>query len=228
MTAPPTTRQRALALQLEPTIRKAAKAVAGRFRVSRDELLATGYLAAEEVARTFDPTRHDDIRAFGYARISGEMIDFAAKERRSDARRLIQAAHRFGCKASGLAAEVDPFETDESVAAQAEAACDVLAATIAAGLGATRPERTGEEEVVGALEGSRLHRALERAMKSLDEEKQRLVDLIFFEERLLEDAARALGLSERTARRRKKDALEALKRALVQEVGNLAAPGGPG
>jgi RNA polymerase sigma factor (sigma-70 family) len=207
------TEGRALLAQLQPTIRRAAKAVAGRFGASRDDLMGVGFLAAIEVTRTFDPRRNDDISAFGYQRIAGEMIDHVLRERRTDHHRLVVTAHRFVSKVSGVLELGEPFADEPAAWMEIRAALDTCAAAAVVALGAGREPSDPEQ----AIDELRLGVAMARAVRRLSDEQRRLIDLVFFEERTLDEAAVALGLSSRTARRRKREALEALRDALIAE-----------
>ncbi|NUO50991.1 MAG: sigma-70 family RNA polymerase sigma factor [Polyangiaceae bacterium] len=207
------TEGRALLAQLQPTIRRAATAVAGRFGASRDDLMGVGFLAAIEVTRTFDPRRNDDIAAFGYQRIAGEMIDHVLRERRTDHHRLVVTAHRFVSKVSGVIEVGDPFADEPTPWMEVRAALDTCAAAAVVALGAGREPSDPEQ----AIDELRLGIAMARAVRRLSDEHRRLIDLVFFEERTLDEAAVALGLSSRTARRRKREALEALRDALIAE-----------
>ncbi|MBL9025662.1 MAG: sigma-70 family RNA polymerase sigma factor [Myxococcales bacterium] len=208
-----TTEQRALLAQLHGTIRKAARFVARRFGINPDDLIGIGFLAAVEVTRTFDSARNDDVSKFGFARIAGEMLDVVGKERRTDQAQLLASAHRFASKASATVESPDPFAADETLKLELESAVEVLAAVTVVAISGARVQPDPEQIV----DDTRLGSTLERAIRRLSDEHRRLVDLVFFEELTLDEAAVALGLSPRTARRRKREALESLRDALLAE-----------
>ncbi len=214
MSDPKSAQMRALLERLQPTIRRAAKAIGARFHVDAEDLVGIGYMAAVEVTRTFDPRPNDDGTVFGYARLAGEMLDAVAKERATDATRLIAVMHRFACKASGSLEPVDPYADEEEVRRQLDAALASVAAAAVLGVAASRAQATADE----AIDTSRLVAALQRGLNALPEEQRALIRLVFFEGATLEVAAAALGLSERTARRRKREALAALRDGLAREA----------
>jgi RNA polymerase sigma factor (sigma-70 family) len=211
MSDPKSAQMRALLERLQPTIRRAAKAIGARFHVDAEDLVGIGYMAAVEVTRTFDPSKNDDVTVFGYARIAGEMLDAVAKEQATDATRLIAVMHRFACKASGSIESVDPYADEEEVRRQLDAALASVAAAAVLGVAASRVQAPADD----AIDASRLVAALERVLNALPGEQRALIRLVFFEGATLEVAATALGLSERTARRRKREALAALRDGLV-------------
>jgi RNA polymerase sigma factor for flagellar operon FliA len=198
-------------------VRRAAKAVAPRYHLDFEECISAGNLALTEAARTYNPSKNPRFDLFAYARVAGEMIDSGHKAKLTAAGGLIRAARELTLRAAdAIDHEPNPFDDDSAFAAEVSNACDILAAAFVAGLGAAKREASGvDEELIKAQDAARDREAIDLARETLPDASRAILDRHLLGGEPLTEVAEAIGMSERNARRYKRQALEALKNALL-------------
>ena len=216
-----TPQQQQWVIEHQPLIKKTARIVRGRYGFELDELMSAGSLALVDAARTFDSSRNESFEGFAKIRLLGEMIDSGARARRSDAAGLIRAANKFALR--GAESIEDPggaFATDEDTSRRVAEACSVLAAAFVTGLGAAVAEEPAQPDhhLEAREESTRRGRALKRALARLTSPQRQLIARHHLGAATLQSLATELGQSERTIRRRCKDAFEALRDAVLDEI----------
>lgn len=145
------------------------------------------------------------------------MLDSGKRAQRSAAIGVILAARDFALRAAdAFDQEPSPFEDDRAFAVQVSDACDILAAAFVTGLGAAKREASGvDEELIKTEDAARDREAIALARETLPDACRTILDRHLLGGEPLIDVAEALGVSERSARRFKHKALEALKNALL-------------
>jgi RNA polymerase sigma factor (sigma-70 family) len=145
------------------------------------------------------------------------MLDSGKRAQRSAAIGVILAAREFALRAAdAIDHEPSPFADDSSFATQVSDACDVLAAAFVAGLGAAKRDAAGvDEELIKAQDAERDREAIDLARETLPDAARTILDRHLLAGERLVDVAEAIGMTERSARRYKQKALEALKSALL-------------
>jgi RNA polymerase sigma factor for flagellar operon FliA len=223
----PSAREQALVRRALPMVRRAAKRVSRDFygRVKPRELYAVGTFALYRAAKKFTDDMSHDFADHAYRRVRDAMLAAVRVELFHE--RVRRAAIR---SADDLCATYrddawNPAEHDEADARRGvrQFFDELLAATFT---GAIEEARRVHEETPAEVDAEYKHAmdVLAAALQKLSDEELQIVALVFREGRTLEEAGEALGLSERTARRRRATALARLREELAAHGVERAPP----
>jgi RNA polymerase sigma factor (sigma-70 family) len=199
-------------------VERAASQLARRFpgRIKARELYAIGTFALYRAAREFRDEHSHDFADYAYRRVRCAMLDELRLETKQERRR--RAAYK-GADLFLATYRDDEFnvflhDDDAEVGRRLqECADDLLAATFAAMV--EEAQRADAEDPVDASEEHRrAHEALAGALRVLTEEQREILALVYREQKTLDEAAAALGLTYITTRRRHAGALAALREEL--------------
>lgn len=226
-TEPPSAREQALVRRALPMVERAAKRVSREFygRVKPRELYAVGTFALYRTAKKFTDDMSHDFADYAYRRVRDAML--AAVRAELFHERIRRAAIR---SADDLLATYrddawNPAEHDETDARRGLRSFfeELLAASFA---GAIEEARRIHEETPTEVDAEyrQAMDVLAAALQKLSDEELKIVALVFREGRTLEDASEALGLSERTTRRRRATALACLRAELAKHGVERAPP----
>ncbi|MFO0615267.1 MAG: sigma-70 family RNA polymerase sigma factor [Polyangiaceae bacterium] len=201
-----------LVRRAEPMVLRLARRLHRRFSfLSVDELAAIGRDAALAATRRYDPAlgNFDD---FAVARVRGEMIRAAMRERKSRPREVID--RMIGCVVPkppptdlGVALEETPEAAFERTVEwlQAEAAALLVGSLLG-------DAPTDPEDALLRAEEDALAR---RSVAALPENERRAIELCASGAQTLPEIAQALGKDERTVRRWRDSAAAKLRRAIL-------------
>jgi RNA polymerase sigma factor FliA len=179
---------RALAAQLRKEISAPA---------DLDELVAYGSKGLVEAAERFDPTRGASFTTFAYYRIRGAMVDGLRQSgwlpRRSTARFAVAADEYLASLSARTPERVPAAAAVDPVSDLGQVLDDVATIFIATLQGNEADEGI---DAAQALEQQQLQRAVREALPRLPDKERRMIELHYFEDRSLQDAGKALGLSK--------------------------------
>ncbi|WP_437585618.1 sigma-70 family RNA polymerase sigma factor [Sorangium sp. So ce1000] len=213
---PLTPRQRALVEGAIPMVDRLAWALAlRRFSGMRDELRSAGYEALVQAVRSYDARLGERFTTYAWRRAFGAMID-CAKQARPAGRSLVEAMNKGGfALAATLRDDSDVFvDADGDVELRLGDACDDVAAGMAVAL-RSGGVPSGEEELLLREDYARAIRALEEVRAALSVEGRLLLELRYEQGLTLGEIAGRVSLSEATVKRRYKELLGRLRRALA-------------
>lgn len=178
----------------------------------RQDLASAGRQGAVLAAARFDPARRVRFTTYAVPYIAGTIRRARDKERRAMklSRRAAEAGAAF-LAAQPEAAEValDPPELNRE---RAHALTRALFLAMYEGIVGAEPDPDPE----GAAILAQMRDALRAALARLPQEQRDVLRLRFEQDMELRQAGEALGLSERTARRRQEEALDALAVELLR------------
>lgn len=177
-----------------------------------DDLAAYGMVGLLEARQTYDPDRRVPFAGFAPGRIRGAILDGAQKINGLSAktRARIKRAQDELIEEQALA--LDQRGTDPSfdeVAASLNQLFGKLTGTMILDRFA-QEQRTPEQRVMSEMDAARLRRAI----AGLDDEARKLIQLYYFDEWLVEDAARELGMSRAGFWRAHTEVIAELREAL--------------
>jgi len=211
------------------------QAIAGKLKrtlgksIDFDDLVGYGHKGLIEAADRFDSKQGVTFTTFAYYRIRGAMLDglrtmgwysrsdyarYRAEERAHELMRN-NADREAGAKESGAETAGDKTQTLESIAEILSNIATVHITSIEAA------SKVADERMPGPetdLETGQMGVRIREAVASLPEKERRLMELYYFEEKNLEEAGAALGLSKSWASRLHARAVGLLRDALAEEL----------
>jgi RNA polymerase sigma factor FliA len=211
------------------------QAIAGKLKrtlgksIEFDDLVGYGHKGLIEAADRFDSKQGVTFTTFAYYRIRGAMLDglrtmgwysradyarYRAEERAQELLRN-SADREAGAKESGADTETDKAQTLESIAEILSGIATVHITSIEAA------SKVADERLPGPeadLETGQVGARIRQAVTALPEKERRLMELYYFEEKNLEEAGAALGLSKSWASRLHARAVGLLRDALAEEL----------
>ena len=211
------------------------QAIAGKLKrslgksIDFDDLVGYGHKGLIEAAERFDSKQGVTFTTFAYYRIRGAMLDgmrtmgwysradyarYRAEERAQEY--LQNTAEREGAaKEAGADANPDKAETLASIAEILSSVATVHITSIEAASKVADDRLPAPD---AGLETGQLGVRVREAVASLPEKERRLMEMYYFEEKNLEEAGAALGLSKSWACRLHARAVNLLKEALAPDV----------
>jgi RNA polymerase sigma factor FliA len=211
------------------------QAIAGKLKrslgksIDFDDLVGYGHKGLIEAAERFDSKQGVTFTTFAYYRIRGAMLDgmrtmgwysradyarYRAEERAQEY--LQNTAEREGAaKEAGADPNPDKAETLASIAEILSSVATVHITSIEA---ASKVADDRAPAPDAGLETGQLGVRVREAVASLPEKERRLMEMYYFEEKNLEEAGAALGLSKSWACRLHARAVNLLKEALAPDV----------
>lgn len=202
-----TSAQKALVADAMQEFGPLAHAMARRLRgVTPDDLLGAVHAELVSASRRYDPSKNVRFNGYAYPGVVGAMLDAAARERKSATFKRLAAAAR---RVSVLPGDDDddddiidiPGPNDPGPETTVPRAVGGRAWDIVAAFAADEPSTGGEDEVHEKLETQRLLEIVREGIRDLEADEQRLVVMLYEEHRTADDAARELGVTDRTIRR---------------------------
>ncbi|HEY0710762.1 MAG TPA: sigma-70 family RNA polymerase sigma factor [Polyangia bacterium] len=211
------------------------QAIAGKLKrtlgksIDYDDLVGYGHRGLMEAADRFDPAQGVTFTTFAYYRIRGAMLDgmrtmgwysrgdyarYRAEER---AQELLQnASEREGAaREAGAEATSSKGETLEQLAELLSSVATVHITSLEA---ASNVSDDRVQSAHDSLEMGQLGTRVRQAVGTLPEKERRLMELYYFEDKTLEDAGGALGLSKSWACRLHARAVSLLRDALADQA----------
>jgi RNA polymerase sigma factor for flagellar operon FliA len=223
--------QEQLLAKYGPYVRSIAAAVRRQFgnRLDLEDLLAYGNIGLLEAAERFDEKIGANFLTFAHYRIRGAIFDGLRKMgvlRGADRRSAYLSDRANAYLASNAARDtgrVTPFADDVQ---EIEGAVMSLAAAFAVGLEGLerlqiKDESLGPEE---RLEHRELRERAAAALERLPDNERRLLVAYYFENKTLEEAGGALGLSKSWSSRLHARAIDRLKGLLDEESESVRDP----
>jgi RNA polymerase sigma factor for flagellar operon FliA len=211
------------------------QAIAGKLKrslgksIDFDDLVGYGHKGLIEAADRFDSKQGVTFTTFAYYRIRGAMLDgmrtmgwysradyarYRAEERAQEF--LQNTAEREGAaKEAGADSNPDKAETLASIAEILSSVATVHITSIEAASKVADDRLPAPD---AGLETGQLGVRVREAVASLPEKERRLMEMYYFEEKNLEEAGAALGLSKSWACRLHARAVNLLKDALAGDV----------
>jgi RNA polymerase sigma factor FliA len=211
------------------------QAIAGKLKrslgksIDFDDLVGYGHKGLIEAAERFDSKQGVTFTTFAYYRIRGAMLDgmrtmgwysradyarYRAEERAQEY--LQNTAEREGAaKEAGADPNPDKAETLASIAEILSSVATVHITSIEAASKVADDRLPAPD---AGLETGQLGVRVREAVASLPEKERRLMEMYYFEEKNLEAAGAALGLSKSWACRLHARAVNLLKEALAPDV----------
>jgi RNA polymerase sigma factor for flagellar operon FliA len=211
------------------------QAIAGKLKrslgksIDFDDLVGYGHKGLIEAAERFDSKQGVTFTTFAYYRIRGAMLDgmrtmgwysradyarYRAEERAQEF--LQNTSEREGAaKEAGADASPDKAETLASIAEILSSVATVHITSIEAASKVADDRLPAPD---AGLETGQLGVRVREAVASLPEKERRLMEMYYFEEKNLEEAGAALGLSKSWACRLHARAVNLLKDALAGDV----------
>jgi RNA polymerase sigma factor FliA len=227
MAAPEKTQLVERHLDLVQAIARKLKKTLGT-RIEYDDLVAYGSKGLVEAADRFDARPGVAFTTFAYYRIRGAMFDglrtmgwysradyarYRAEERANEY--LQTHADRPAGEEGGASKTADAAETLAAVA-------QVLSGVAAVHITSLEAASSVADETFAApdaaIDTGRLGTRVRDAITKLPEKERRLMEMYYFEERTLEDAGGALGLSKSWACRLHARAVELLRAAMADAL----------
>jgi len=227
MAAPEKTQLIEQHLSLVQAIARKLKKTLGA-RIDYDDLVAYGSKGLVEAADRFDARPGVAFTTFAYYRIRGAMFDglrtmgwysradyarYRAEERANEY--LQTHADRPASDEGGATKTADAAETLAAVA-------QVLSGVAAVHITSLEAASSVADETFAApdaaIDTGRLGTRVREAITKLPEKERRLMEMYYFEERTLEDAGGALGLSKSWACRLHARAVELLRAAMADAL----------
>ena len=190
-----------------------------RFRhLSRDELLSIASIGAMEAATTFDPTRGDTYRTWGFFAALHAVLEGAREEQRRYAKviALIRASAMVYFAETDVGVEVG-VDTEASVKEKLHGFTNPLLGLALAAVAAAKPETGGQDELIEREAAARAGDALREVLQDLTADERRMIELRFVEEKTLAEVAAAMGVHARGYRtfvRRYHELLASLREGL--------------
>jgi RNA polymerase sigma factor (sigma-70 family) len=186
-----------------------------RFPGMRDELRSAGYEALVRTAQSYDARLGERFTTYAWRRVFGAMVD-CAQEVRPSARSFVEAMRKAGFDlAATLRDETDVFaDADSDVDRRLGDTCDDVAIGMAVALGGGGAP-SGEEALIEREDYARAIRALEEARATLSPEARLLLELRYEHGLTIAETAARVALSEATVRRRCREILDRLQKALA-------------
>jgi len=196
-------------------------------RIDLDDLVAYGAKGLVEAAERYDARPGVAFTTFAYYRIRGAMFDglrtmgwysradyarYRAEERANE---YLQSHADRPAEAGGASQAADAGET---LAAVAQVLSGVAAVHITSLEAASSVADTTFEAPDARLDLGRLGSRAREAVKKLPEKERRLMELYYFEEKTLEEAGGALGLSKSWACRLHARAVDLLRDAMADAL----------
>lgn len=185
--------------QVLPAFEELAGQIASRWRRSRyEDVYAAGTLRLTEVAPDFNPAIQEEFKAFAYPHVRGAMLREALKTVTFQGREkaMIAMDLRDGpVDPAGrdlLANMMTPDPGPSSKTELRQYLALRAAGLYLAGVAATKPE-TSEDEVVDHVDRKKAKAVLEEAVAALDARGKHLVDLLYYQQVTVEEAAKLLG-----------------------------------
>ncbi|MDX2153471.1 MAG: sigma-70 family RNA polymerase sigma factor [Bryobacteraceae bacterium] len=220
------------ALELVETHRNYAHALAGEIlqglpsHVLREDIEAAAELGLVEAAAAFDPTRGVLFKTFAYYRIRGAIYDGIRKATWFS--KSMYDRYRFQMAANDVmsdyaetgATEAGPEGAlrEAQFLTESVASCYLLSLEAHAIDQADTNAVSAEQALLDQESRSYLRRALER----LPEKSRRVIEGYYFEGRTLEEVGAGLGLSKSWICRVHAKALESLREAMLELMGEQA------
>jgi RNA polymerase sigma factor FliA len=210
---------------VEAVARKLKKALGTRVEV--DDLVAYGSKGLVEAAERYDARPGVAFTTFAYYRIRGAMFDglrtmgwysradyarYRAEERANE---YLQSHADRPTAASGASQTADGAD---SLAAVARLLSGVAAVHITSLEAAATVADTTFAAPDASLDTGRLSARVREAVKKLPEKERRLLELYYFEDKTLEEAGRALGLSKSWACRLHARAVDLLRAEMADAL----------
>jgi RNA polymerase sigma factor for flagellar operon FliA len=211
------------------------QAIAGKLKrslgksIDFDDLVGYGHKGLIEAAERFDSKQGVTFTTFAYYRIRGAMLDgmrtmgwysradyarYRAEERAQEY--LQNTAEREGAaKEAGADPNPDKAETLASIAEILSSVATVHITSIEAASKVADDRLPAPD---AGLETGQLGVRVREAVASLPEKERRLMEMYYFEEKNLEEAGAALGLSKSWACRLHARAVNLLKEALAADI----------
>ena len=211
------------------------QAIAGKLKrslgksIDFDDLVGYGHKGLIEAAERFDSKQGVTFTTFAYYRIRGAMLDgmrtmgwysradyarYRAEERAQEY--LQNTAEREGAaKEAGADPNPDKAETLASIAEILSSVATVHITSIEAASKVADDRLPAPD---AGLETGQLGVRVREAVASLPEKERRLMEMYYFEEKNLEEAGAALGLSKSWACRLHARAVNLLKEALAPDI----------
>jgi RNA polymerase sigma factor FliA len=211
------------------------QAIAGKLKrtlgksIEFDDLVGYGHKGLIEAAERFDSKQGVTFTTFAYYRIRGAMLDglrtmgwysradyarYRAEERAHELLRN-SAEREAGARESGADPESDKTQTLESIAEILSNIATVHITSIEAA------SKVADERLASPdsdIEAGQMGVQIRKAVAALPEKERRLMELYYFEEKNLEEAGAALGLSKSWASRLHARAVGLLRDALQEEM----------
>jgi RNA polymerase sigma factor FliA len=211
------------------------QAIAGKLKrtlgksIEFDDLVGYGHKGLIEAADRFDSKQGVTFTTFAYYRVRGAMLDglrtmgwysradyarYRAEER---AQELLRNAsdREAGAKEAGADTETDKAQTLDSIAEILSGIATVHITSIEA---ASKVADDRMPSPDADLETGQVGARVREAVTKLPEKERRLMELYYFEEKNLEEAGAALGLSKSWASRLHARAVGMLRDALQEEL----------
>lgn len=211
-------------LSLVQAIARKVKKTLGR-SIELDDLIAYGSQGLVEAAERFDARPGVAFSTFAYYRIRGAMFDglrtmgwysradyarYRAEERANEY--LQSHADREGAQPE---ASARPGDAAEALAAVAQVLSGVATVHITSLEAAAHVADQTFASPDAGIDPGRLGRRMRQAITTLPEKERRLMELYYFEEKTLEEAGGALGLSKSWACRLHARAVDLLRAAMA-------------
>lgn len=209
----------ALIKEYDGFVRSIATRVRNEFDLTTDvdDLIAWGYQGLLEARQRYDASRGVQFNTFSYYRIRGSIIDGVRKmaylsRRAHHARKVAEAADDVLEQAAAKRAASPEAQKDveQTVRAIDDVLGKLTASFVIASLGQDAEVEQPDAPLIARAEKERLHHALTK----LPEREAIVVRGMYFEERLLDDIAKDLGISKSWASRLHTKALGMLREAL--------------
>ena len=211
------------------------QAIAGKLKrtlgksIDFDDLVGYGHKGLIEAAERFDAKQGVTFTTFAYYRIRGAMLDgmrtmgwysrsdyarYRAEERANEY--MQNVSERDGAaKEAGADAPADKAQTLASIAEILSSVATVHITSIEA---ASKVADDRMPSPDAGLETGQLGVRVRDAVQSLPEKERRLMEMYYFEEKNLEEAGAALGLSKSWACRLHARAVTLLREALAEDL----------
>jgi RNA polymerase sigma factor FliA len=211
------------------------QAIAGKLKrtlgksIDFDDLVGYGHKGLIEAADRFDAKQGVTFTTFAYYRVRGAMLDglrtmgwysradYARYRAEEKAHELLRnsAEREAGAKESGADTDADKTQTLESIAEILSNIATVHITSIEAA------SKVADERLPSPdsdIETGQMGVRIRQAVAALPEKERRLMELYYFEEKNLEEAGAALGLSKSWASRLHARAVGLLRDALQEEM----------
>ena len=197
--------------------------------IEYDDLVAYGSKGLVEAAERFDARPGVAFTTFAYYRVRGAMFDglrtmgwysrgdyarYRAEERANEY--LRSHAEREGGDPAGVAGK--PGDTAETLAAVAQILSGVATVHITALEAASHVADETFAAPDASIDTGRLGKRVREAITTLPDKERRLMEMYYFEEKTLEEAGGAMGLSKSWACRLHARAIELLRAAMADAL----------
>jgi RNA polymerase sigma factor FliA len=197
-------------------------------RIDYEDLVAYGSKGLVEAAERYDARPGVAFTTFAYYRVRGAMFDglrtMGWYSRADYARyRAEERANEYlQCHADRPAGEAGTASSTADAAETLAAVAQVLSGVAAVHITSLEAAATVADQTFAApdaaIDTGRLGTRVREAVKTLPEKERRLLELYYFEEKTLEEAGGALGLSKSWACRLHARAVELLREAMADAL----------